>query len=78
MPLVRLGDVQLLLEEAGDGDPLVLVHGSWDDRGVWVLIEEDLARSWRVVAHDRRGHGASEDGTEPWFPPSRPASVRFP
>ena len=30
--------------------------GSWDDRQVWALIEEDLARRFRVVSYDRRGH----------------------
>jgi pimeloyl-ACP methyl ester carboxylesterase len=65
MPLVTLGGVGIMVEEAGDGDALVLVHGSWADRGTWVLVEEDLVRSWRVVSYDRRGHAASEDGPGP-------------
>jgi pimeloyl-ACP methyl ester carboxylesterase len=32
---------------------------------VWALIEEDLARRFRVVSYDRRGHAGSGDGAEP-------------
>lgn len=65
MPLLEVNGVRLLMEESGSGDPVVLVHGSWDDRQVWALIEEDLARRFRVVSYDRRGHTGSEDGAEP-------------
>ena len=64
MPLREVNGVRLLVEESGSGDPLVLVHGSWDDRQVWALIEDDLARRFRVVSYDRRGHTGSEDGAE--------------
>lgn len=55
MPLVEVNGVRLLVEEAGDGQPLVLVHGSWDDRQVWMLVEDDLATSFRVISYDRWG-----------------------
>ena len=65
MPLLEVNGVRLLVEELGSGEPLVLVHGSWDDRQVWAFIEEDLARRWRAVSYDRRGHTGSEDSAEP-------------
>ncbi len=65
MPLLEVNGVRLAVEEAGSGDPLVLVHGSWDDRHAWALIRDDLARQFRVVSYDRRGHTDSEDGAEP-------------
>lgn len=65
MPLLEVNGVQLFVEESGNGDPLVLVHGSWVDRQTWALIEEDLARSFRVVSYDRRGHSQSKDDPEP-------------
>lgn len=65
MPLHEVNGVRLLVEESGSGDPLVLVHGSWDDRHAWALVEDDLARRFRVVSYDRRGHSGSEDSAEP-------------
>jgi pimeloyl-ACP methyl ester carboxylesterase len=65
VPLVEVNGVRLFVEQSGRGDPLVLVHGSWVDRQTWGLIEEDLARAFRVVSYDRRGHGGSEDGAKP-------------
>jgi len=65
VPLVDVSSLRLVTEESGTGDPLVLVYGSWDDRRVWALIEDDLARSFHVISYDRRGHGGSEDSQEP-------------
>jgi pimeloyl-ACP methyl ester carboxylesterase len=42
----------------------VLVHGSWSNRNNWQAVADDLARYFRVVAYDRRGHGLSERGVE--------------
>jgi pimeloyl-ACP methyl ester carboxylesterase len=65
VPLLEVNGVRLLVEQSGEGDPLVLVHGSWDHRLVWALIEESLAKRFRVVSYDRRGHTGSEDSSEP-------------
>jgi pimeloyl-ACP methyl ester carboxylesterase len=46
----------------GSGEPLVLVHGGWSDRNNWLPVAPGLARSFSVVAYDRRNHGLSENG----------------
>lgn len=43
-----------------DGEPLVLVHGSWGSRHNWDLVVRGLAEHFRVIAYDRRGHSESE------------------
>jgi pimeloyl-ACP methyl ester carboxylesterase len=53
-------DVALFSTQAGDGEPLVLVHGSMSDHRTWALAAPALAASCCVIAYDRRGHGASE------------------
>lgn len=60
--MIDVNGVSLMVRESGDGEPLVLVHGSWDDRHAWVLAEPGLAESFGVVAYDRRGHSDSGGG----------------
>lgn len=61
MPQVRADSVNLYYEAVGEGEPLVLVHGSWNDHNSWQpAIEADLRASFTVVSYDRRGHGQSE------------------
>lgn len=57
--------VLLLVRQVGNGDPVVLVHGSLDDHRTWGPVEEELARDFRVITYDRRGHADSEDGVAP-------------
>jgi pimeloyl-ACP methyl ester carboxylesterase len=56
----RINGVDLFYELAGSGDPLVLVHGSWVDHTSWQLVVPHLARYFRVLTYDRRGHSLSE------------------
>jgi pimeloyl-ACP methyl ester carboxylesterase len=60
MPVARVNGVELYYELSGSGDPLVLVHGSWGDHHSWDPVVGLLARSFRVLTYDRRGHSASE------------------
>lgn len=49
----------LTYDVAGDGQPLVLIHGSWGERQTWGFVLPALAESFRVISYDRRGHGES-------------------
>jgi pimeloyl-ACP methyl ester carboxylesterase len=56
----EINGVQLYHELHGQGEPLVLVHGSWVNAASWDLIVPRLAESFRVLVYDRRGHSRSE------------------
>jgi pimeloyl-ACP methyl ester carboxylesterase len=46
-------------ERAGNGPPVVLVHGSLNDRTAWRAVIPALAERYTVYAMDRRGRGES-------------------
>jgi pimeloyl-ACP methyl ester carboxylesterase len=48
---------------SGDGLPLVLVHGGFDDHNVWAPVLPAFEERFSVYAVDRRGRGGSGDGT---------------
>jgi 3-oxoadipate enol-lactonase len=45
-----------------DGRPLVLLHGFPLNGGMWRAQVDALAKKWRVIVPDFRGHGQSEVG----------------
>ena len=55
---------ELSVRQTGDGDPLVLVHGSLDGIGAFSLVELRLAEEHSVWVYDRRGRGGSGDSAE--------------
>ncbi len=58
----ELAGVPTAILEAGDGPPLVLLHGQGEFWGVWLPVIDDLARRHRVVIADLPGHGATGVG----------------
>jgi pimeloyl-ACP methyl ester carboxylesterase len=63
---VDRGGVRLAVEEAGQGVPVVLLHGLTATRRYVVMGSRALERSGhRVIAFDARGHGRSDPAAEP-------------
>jgi pimeloyl-ACP methyl ester carboxylesterase len=48
---------------SGDGPPLILVHGSFDDHNAWAPVLPAFEVRFSVYTVDRRGRGGSGDGT---------------
>lgn len=48
------------LEWAGQGTPVLLVHGLYDTANIWSAIAPRLAANHRVLAIDRRGSGLTD------------------
>jgi pimeloyl-ACP methyl ester carboxylesterase len=60
MPVSVINGTRLYSESRGKGAPVVLVHGSWGDHHNWDAVVPGLARNFRVLTYDRRGHSLSE------------------
>jgi pimeloyl-ACP methyl ester carboxylesterase len=61
MEVVRASGLNIADERAGDGPPLVFVHGAGDDRRIWQPQVDALADEFTVVAWDEPGAGRSSD-----------------
>src|SRR5437762_14117935 len=59
MPRVSIGDAEIYYEEAGQGEPLLLVPGLSGQGSFWGQQVEAFKRDFRVIIHDHRGAGRS-------------------
>lgn len=59
MPFVRVGATDIHYLTAGQGDPLVFVHGFGGCAQGWYQQVEHFAERYRVVAYDSVNHGHS-------------------
>ncbi|MEE8471455.1 MAG: alpha/beta hydrolase, partial [Dehalococcoidia bacterium] len=57
---VKVDDVELYYEVRGEGDPLIFVHGLFDDSSVWNAQAELFSADHQVIVYDLRGHGMSD------------------
>lgn len=61
MEFVRANGLEIAYERAGEGPPLVFVHGAAEDGRVWRPQLAGLADEFTVVAWDEPGAGHSSD-----------------
>jgi pimeloyl-ACP methyl ester carboxylesterase len=62
---VRANGVELHYVEAGEGQPVVMVHGSLSDFRTWSLQRKFFSRRYRVVTYSRRYHFPNDHPKEP-------------
>jgi len=56
----KLSQGLLFWSEAGEGIPVVLLHGAWNDSSQWSLVMEKLAKNFHCFAPDLLGFGESD------------------
>ncbi|MDJ0342889.1 alpha/beta fold hydrolase [Streptomyces sp. H10-C2] len=64
----KVNGIAIGYDDAGDGDPLVLIHGHPFDRSMWApQVSAFAVQGWRVVSPDLRGYGETTvvPGTTP-------------
>jgi pimeloyl-ACP methyl ester carboxylesterase len=60
----RNAPLRLWVEEMGQGDPLLLIHGLGASTYTWRYFIPDLARNHRVISVDLKGAGKSDKPTD--------------
>ena len=58
--MVDTGEVRLSVHRAGQGTPLVLLHGYPQNHHCWEKVAPALARHFDVIVPDLRGYGESD------------------
>ncbi len=64
--IVQINGTRLAYEVAGEGHPLVLIHGGLVDSRSWDDQFDVFAQHYKVVRYDARGFGDSEVPTQPY------------
>jgi pimeloyl-ACP methyl ester carboxylesterase len=57
---VSTNGVELECYRTGEGPPVLMAHGLFDNGRRWVPLAADLREEYEVVTFDARGHGRSE------------------
>jgi pimeloyl-ACP methyl ester carboxylesterase len=58
---IEVGGIPTWYRVAGEGEPLLLLHGALTDASEFVATEPALAPRFRVYSPERRGHGHTPD-----------------
>lgn len=66
MPRLQTRDIIIYYEEAGQGDPLLLITGLGADLQGWALNAPALAKHFRVITFDNRGAGRTSAPDRPY------------
>jgi pimeloyl-ACP methyl ester carboxylesterase len=65
MPFATLGGRRFYYEVGGEGETVVLLHGSFADADLLEAPATAVSSGFRALRFDRRGHGRSSDAPEP-------------
>ncbi len=75
MPIIRVNNVNLYYEIAGEGQPLLLLHGLGSSSRDWELQVPVFAERYKVITFDARGHGRSDKPRGPYSVPGFASDV---
>jgi pimeloyl-ACP methyl ester carboxylesterase len=64
VPTAKLNGVEINYREAGEGFPIVLIHGYTGNLRNWALTIPVLTEHFRTISLDLRGHGQSSKPTQ--------------
>lgn len=75
MSQIKTNGITMHYETAGEGEPLLLLHGLGSRSDDWQLEVPVFAERYRVITADMRGHGRSDKPPGPYSVPMMAADV---
>ena len=75
MPTLHSNGIDMFYETAGQGEPLLLLHGLGSRSDDWQLQLPAFAERYRVVTADMRGHGRTDKPPGPYTVPMMATDV---
>lgn len=57
---LKINNANLFYSVIGEGEPLVLIHGNFNDYRIWDYQMSDLTNYYKVIRYDLRGYGKSD------------------
>lgn len=66
MPTLRTNGIDMHYDMAGEGEPLLLLHGLGSRSEDWAFQVPAFARHYRVITADMRGHGRTSKPPGPY------------
>jgi len=69
MPILSLRDINLHYEIAGEGDPILFIHGLGSSSGDWAPQVVVFSKTHQTITFDVRGHGRSDKPPGPYSVP---------
>ena len=66
MPIARINDIDMYFEIAGQGQPLLLLHGLGANIRNWDSQIQYFMKNYQVITCDLRGHGLSSKPKGPY------------
>ena len=64
--MAPVNDIEMYYAVYGAGDPVILLHGGLGHSDVWGYQIPELAKHFKVIAADSRGHGRSTRSAQPY------------
>lgn len=71
MPAAQVGDLRIVYDLAGDGDPVLMINGIGAARSGWDLQVPAIAREYTAITFDNRDVGETGPGENTDFYPVR-------
>lgn len=63
---IDVTDGVLFYEACGDGEPIVLIHGNYNDHLIWEEQMSSFSKRHNMISYDLRGYGQSDTPERPY------------